>query len=244
MALVLQHSEIDLEKLYLGKPKKDESGKFYTSPVSYNYGPLYIQSAKIKLNDVQEKENGDCFFTFEIVKDNGKDRDKGDGKDASFYKSCKDLELKFIDTIEAKSEKWFEKKLPREFITSGYRSIFTENETSVLLTLPFKPTLSKKNLTGVFNQYKKPMFIKEIKKNSVNSVVIIIEPICLKIGKKNIEACWQVVQMEIKVPRPIINTYAIRQHSDDEFEDYTDDNNESEEENEKSDNSENNSEEE
>jgi hypothetical protein len=128
---VYSFKTVDVNEIQLSVPVKYNNK--YSSYTVYNDDPLFIQTPKIKLHEI----NSDFEYIFEIT------------ESPEFISLIDNIESKIIDIVFINSEKWFKKEISRDIIQSRLQSLLSRNENKTFLKVPFE---SKS--VSFFNQYK------------------------------------------------------------------------------------------
>lgn len=182
---VIDYKKVNLNKINYHNPVKTVGGSQISKTFYRHNGeeiPIYIQTPRLKNISNLEVNDSKTFIELEL-----------DKKHINFYEFINNIDDNNISETHAKSEDWFEQKLPMDVIDDFYKTNIKMRRYNKAPVIKFKLPLGKNKKCDIFGDDLQPIDISQIKKNM--DVICILELQGIKFFKQRFETEWNVVQL-------------------------------------------------
>ena len=182
---VIDYKKVNINKINYHNPVKTAGGSQISKTFYRHNGeeiPIYIQTPRLKNISNLEVNDSKTFIELEL-----------DKKHINFYEFINNIDDNNITETHAKSEDWFEQKLPMDVIDDFYKTNIKMRRYNKAPVIKFKLPLGKNKKCDIFGDDLQPIDISQIKKNM--DVICILELQGIKFFKQRFETEWNVVQL-------------------------------------------------
>ncbi len=182
---VIDYKKVNINKINYHNPVKTAGGSQISKTFYRHNGeeiPIYIQTPRLKNISNLEVNDSKTFIELEL-----------DKKHINFYEFINNIDDNNITETHAKSEDWFDQKLPMDVIDDFYKTNIKMRRYNKAPVVKFKLPLGKNKKCDIFGDDLQPIDISQIKKNM--DVICILELQGIKFFKQRFETEWNVVQL-------------------------------------------------